>query len=140
MFEAVAFISLISKLKEDMKILRVAVCAARHPFPVGVCPIFEQTIDDPTRVDLLERRANARVWDLMPKHPRVVSAYFDLGDPWGYGTDEVVWEPDPVVVEVYATGLTVALLAVIKAAKRYADAVVVMHYDRETGNYVRQEV
>lgn len=123
-----------------MKKIKVAVCAARHPFPEGVCPIFEQTISDPTRVDLLERRANAKLWGLLPKHPIVVDAYFDLGDPWGYGTSEVVWEPDHVAVEIYATGLTVALLAVIKAAKRYTDTVVVMHYDRETGNYVRQEV
>lgn len=121
-------------------IIRVAVCAARHPFPAGVCPIFEQTISDPTRVDWLEKRANSKIWSLLPKHAVAVDSYYDLGDPWGYGSYEVAWEPDPVVVEIYATGLTVALLAIIKAAKKYTDTVTVMHYDRETGNYFRQEV
>lgn len=46
----------------------------------------------------------------------------------------------PCKVELYVTGLTMAVISVINAASALAVPITLMHYDRETGNYFPQEL
>ena len=43
-------------------------------------------------------------------------------------------------INIYVTGLTVALIAAINAAKEIGASVTLYHFDRETGNYFEQSV
>ena len=43
-------------------------------------------------------------------------------------------------MHLYATGLTMALLAVLNACKKHSIPVVVFHYNRDTGDYDPQEI
>ena len=43
-------------------------------------------------------------------------------------------------LKLYVTGLTVALIAVLNVAHKNGIAVTLMHYDRNTNSYYRQEV
>ena len=43
-------------------------------------------------------------------------------------------------IHVYATGLTVALLATLNALRDAGCEVIVMHYDREKGEYYPQRI
>lgn len=43
-------------------------------------------------------------------------------------------------INIYVTGLTVALIAAINAAKEIGVTVTLYHFDRETGNYFAQSV
>ena len=44
------------------------------------------------------------------------------------------------VYNLYVTGLTMALIAVLNAAKSHGMSVTLYHFDRETGEYFPQEV
>ena len=43
-------------------------------------------------------------------------------------------------IDLYVTGLTMALIAVLNASKRHGMSVTLHHFDRETGEYFPQEV
>ena len=43
-------------------------------------------------------------------------------------------------IDLYVTGLTMALIAVLNATKRHGMSVTLYHFDRETGEYFPQEV
>lgn len=43
-------------------------------------------------------------------------------------------------MHLYATGLTMALLAVLNACKKHSIPVVVFHYNRDTGDYDPQKI
>ena len=46
----------------------------------------------------------------------------------------------PCKIELYVTGLTMAVISVINAASALAVPITLMHYDRETRNYFPQEL
>jgi len=48
------------------------------------------------------------------------------------------WKPQEV--EIYVTGLTSALIAVLNVCRVHRIKVVCVHYDRQTGGWWRQEV
>lgn len=43
-------------------------------------------------------------------------------------------------IDLYVTGLTMALIAVLNAARKHGMTVTLYHFDRETGQYFPQEV
>ena len=43
-------------------------------------------------------------------------------------------------IDLYVTGLTMAVISVINAARRHGMKITVYHFDRETGKYFPQEV
>lgn len=47
---------------------------------------------------------------------------------------------NPQHLDLYVTGLTVALIAVLNAARSLGIGVTLYHYDRESGDYYPQEV
>lgn len=92
-------------------IRKVGLCAARHEMPVQEFIFKEIPADRVTDPEWLEETASGYLSRL--------------------GVQEV---------EVYVTGLTVALIAALNAARELGIKVTLYHFDRDTGKYFRQEV
>lgn len=96
-----------------MKTIKIGVCKGRHEMPCDMY-VFD-SIEDPTNVEEIEKEAKAFFY----------KNFFNEGVK---------------KFEIYVTGLTVALIAVMKAADRFCDEIVLMHYDTKTGNYYPQDI
>ena len=96
---------------EDKKF---GLCEGRHKISGVTEYIFGNTIADPTDTQGLKREAFA------------------------FLTDKGVKSTE--CIDIYVTGLTVALIAAINAAKEIGVIVTLYHFDRETGNYFEQSV
>ena len=95
--------------------VRLALCESRHSMPVDVeGAIFPQTVD-PTDIRSIKLQC-----------VRSLRRYYEGGKK-------------PVMV-VYVTGLTVALVEVINYCRSHKIRLILMHYDRESGEYFPQEV
>lgn len=95
----------------DKPIYKVGLCEGRHPLPVNEY-VFGSVIEDPTDVDGLEEIAEEFFRNLIPD----------------------------CLLELYVTGLSVALIAAINVASKYINIknIVLMHYDSKTNTYYPQ--
>ena len=128
----------------NKNVIEIGVCEGRHEMPVSEF-IFGQELD-PTAVDELEATAEQKIRDL------INARNFESFGFYGRALEEEFWigsrfgEDDPVIyrtdceIRIYATGLTVAVLAVVKAACKHAISVSVMHYNRGTNTYYEQKI
>lgn len=91
--------------------IKIALCEGRHVMPEGVIGAIYPNTVDPTDLDILNDMAKA----FIASH---------IGE----------------TVDVYVTGLTVALVAVIMAANNAMVGLTLWHYDRDTGDYYPQVV
>lgn len=92
-------------------IVNVALCEGRHAMPNGVeGSIFPNAVD-PTDLVSLDLIAEMFVNNNLGKQ-----------------------------INIYVTGLSVALVAVIKAARGKNVGLSLFHYNRDTGNYYKQTV
>lgn len=68
--------------------------------------------------------------------------YFEVSDPNGLQAEaeSKLRELDIKSLDLYVTGLTVALVAVLNACHKLGIVVTLYHYDREEGNYYPQQV
>lgn len=89
-------------------------CEGRHEIDGVTEYIFGNTIADPTDTEGLKEEALAFFMDNGVKSTECIN--------------------------IYVTGLTVALIAAINAAKEVGASVTLYHFDRETGNYFEQSV
>lgn len=85
-------------------------CKARHETPAEDGAIFETEVD-PLNLSGLEETAKERIAVL-----------------------------DVKKINLYVTGLTVALVAVLNAARELGIQVTLWHFNKETGNYYSQQV
>lgn len=94
----------------DKPIYKIGLCEGRHPLPVTEY-VFG-SIEDPTDVDGLEEVAEEFFRNLIPN----------------------------CLLELYVTGLSVALIAAINMASKYINIknIVLMHYDSKTNTYYPQ--
>lgn len=96
--------------------VKAMLCASRHNMPADVrFAIFPQNISDPTDLPLLEMIADNSLRE-------------DLG------------LEDGDAITLYVTGLTVALMVVVNWCRENSVKLTLMHFDRETGKYFKQEV
>lgn len=95
----------------DKPIYKIGLCEGRHPLPVTEY-VFGSLIEDPTNVNALELAADEFMRNLIPN----------------------------CLLELYVTGLSVALIAAINAASKYINIrnIVLMHYDSKTNTYYPQ--
>ena len=99
----------------DALCLSMALCQGRHSIPQATDgSIFGNEVD-PLDVQGLEKTAFS-----------VLSAYNA--------------EADFVVLDLYVTGLTVALIAVVNVCQQLNIVLRLKHFNRETGEYYTQEV
>lgn len=89
-------------------------CEGRHEIASVTEYVFGNTISDPTDTAGLEEKAFAFFMDNGVKSTECIN--------------------------IYVTGLTVALIAAINAAKEIGAIVTLYHFDRETGRYFEQSV
>ena len=101
----------ITKRNDNNKITCLALCEARHEMPDCVQgAIFKNTID-PLDVAGLELKATVKLYQFEVKE-----------------------------LHLYVTGLTVALIAVLNAAKKCNIPVTLYHYNRNNNEYYPQKV
>lgn len=93
--------------------INLGLCQGRHSIPQVSSYIFAQEVN-PLDVDGLTRQAIVTLLELKKQ---------------GITT-----------IDLYVTGLTVALVAVINAAITHGITLICWHFDRESGNYYPQEL
>lgn len=93
--------------------MKIGLCKGRHEIPEVEGYVFPHEISDPTRLDMMEQRVHESIKHL-------------------YGTEEEL--------ELYVTGLSVALVTVINYCTMGRIKLSLYHYDKVTGNYYRQPV
>ena len=127
--------------KENKARLSLELCKGRHDIPEAVDgAIFPTEIKDVTDTENLERKAFNGIWNAAFKH-------FVNGET-GYAYTPMDCEEEMVPVKmkkglevnIYVTGLTVALIAALNVCKEEGLVAVVWHYNKETGNYFPQKV
>lgn len=90
---------------------RMALCEGRHEIPQAEDgSIFGRDLN-PLDVSGMETEATLKLAQMNPEH-----------------------------LDLYVTGLTVALVAVLNVARRRGISVTLYHYNRESGDYYPQEV
>lgn len=108
-----------------MEVLKVGVCESRHEMPVDTF-IFPQVVD-PLNVDKLEKEAELKLASLL----RIMTVQqLDTKSLKGTG----------ITLHIYVTGLTVATLAIINAARKLFNNIVCYHYDYNSNTYYPQEI
>lgn len=114
------------------KTLNFGVCEGRHEMPVnGYIFPAEITAEEMRNPEGLTNRARGFFtgeFAGMDATTRIIS----------YGYDDICVTVPDCEVRLYATGLTVAVLAAVKALHQLCVPVTVMHYDRESGDYFEQ--
>ena len=113
-----------------MKKLEMALCAGRHEIEVKDGYIFE-TIKDVTNIKALEQKAFAMLWGAAYRNKYTTPSEED-GDQ--------LYIADGVSLDLYVTGLTVALIAVLNVCREEGIDVTLWHYNRDSGKYYPQPV
>ena len=115
------------------KTLCVGLIPGRHDLPVEDY-IFPESVD-PTDLDGLNRLASTWI-----EAHCVPSQKVGLGlNQADWHTDVLVWGSDVELV-LYVTGLTAATTAVVRACALNGISLTLMHYDRESGDYLPQQM
>lgn len=116
-----------------MEKLVVGLCKGRHEMPVEEY-IFPAELD-PTDIDGI----NVTAWEWVVSRCEVENIVRDPAINQGDDESCHLWQGWKDLV-IYVTGLTVALTAVIRACARNGVHLTLMHFDRETGNYLPQRM
>ena len=110
----------------------VGLCAARHAMPVTEL-IFPEVVN-PTDFDGMEKT----VEDFILQHVGLTVTERQALDQ-RYGEDVPCYTGKRSLV-VYITGLTACTAAVIKVCALNGISLTLMHYDRESGEYLPQQI
>src|SRR5690554_532350 len=108
-----------------MKKIKIGICEGRHPLPVDHY-IFPQEVN-PLDVKQLEAISTMRLVEIsIQEEVEIKNTTVVLDNQVGY--HDITIAVYDAKAMIYATGLTVAVLAVVKSAKQLFKEVVVMHY------------
>ena len=110
----------------------VGLCASRHPMPVTEY-IYPESVD-PTDFSGMEKT----VEDFILQHVGLTVTERHALDQ-RYGEDVPCYTGKRSLV-VYITGLTACTAAVIKVCALNGISLTLMHYDRESGEYLPQQI
>ena len=110
----------------------VGLCAGRHHLPVNEY-VFPESVD-PTDFDAMYKIADKFIEEK-------VGIYIGQDSPLSSNdyTDIMCWKGEKSLV-VYVTGLSAALAAVIRACAYNGVRLTLMHFNRETGEYIPQRM
>lgn len=115
------------------KILNMMVCEGRHNIPQaidGSC--FPKEI--PSKIlknpKLLEDMAFGRIWNACYRKTKEGEPMLDENDRIFFG----------IKLNLYVTGLTVAVISAIKAAQNEGMDVVLWHFDKDSESYYPQKI
>lgn len=125
-----------------MSELKLALVAGRHQIPDAVDgEIFHTDIIDVTAVDRLEEQAYSGIWNACFRHHKAGESDFLESDVDWDGSDMTPLRIcSGLHIDLYVTGLTVALIAVINCCVDEGIALTLWHFNRESGEYYPQQV
>lgn len=122
------------------KILNVALCEGRHEIEQATDgSIFGNEVD-PVNTEKLENIAFNSIWNKCYKKGLLEYASSKYTELEGTEEEDSLCIPRGLEINLYVTGLTVALVAVLNVCKQEGVKVTLQHYNRETGKYYSQEV
>lgn len=111
-------------MKNEKVVLNIATCEGRHAIAPAVDgAVFGNEIAPEDLINPEKLKSQAAI----ALHNAVSAKLADI-------------QADDVTVNLYITGLTVAVIAAISAAKEAGYNVVCFHYDRNSGNYYPQYI
>ncbi len=119
-----------------MNKLITALCSSRHPMPVEDAILPHEV--SPMDFKRLEVQVFFGLSRLASKHGMV--RWVSSPDPDSWGADIVEPINDIAEVHCYVTGLTSAVVALIKVCRDEGISLTLLHYDRESGEYLPQKV
>lgn len=125
-----------------MKQLNLALCQGRHDIPQAIDgAIFGSVIENMANTNRLESIAFDNIWNAAYHHYKNGEpGYLRTAPDWdGCDMEPLMLHPD-LHVNIYVTGLTVALIAALNAMRKEGISVTLYHYDRDTDSYFPQEV
>lgn len=114
-----------------MRILNLALCGDRHEIPHATEGYIFETINNITSPKSLEETAFSRLWSIAYNEGYVIPSDDD---------EYQLYISNDVHINLYVTGLTVALIAVLNVCRAEGLSVTLWHYDKITNNYFSQEV
>lgn len=121
-----------------MNELNMVLCAGRHEVPAAVDGAVFKEIANIKNVKFLESTAFNSIWNAA--YRRALAGEIGFLVECGETFDSGFAFSDKVKLNLYVTGLTVALIAVLNMCRSENIPVTLFHYDRETGEYFKQEV
>ena len=122
-----------------MKNIKIGVIAGRHEMPVDKYifsgELSSEEITNPKGLEIIAKKN----FEAIMSELLVSREECEINNS-EYGTDSYsTYKLYPVDVELYVSGLTVAVIAAAKAVKAIINGnVVLMHYDRESDSYFNQ--
>lgn len=120
------------------KSLNLALCEGRHSIPQATDgTIFPHEITDMTNTPALERTAYEGIFYACMVHGGGLLRYEPKLEDI---TDIPFVFEQGMSINLYVTGLTVALIAALNVCHTCGIKVTLWHYNRETGDYYPQEV
>lgn len=120
-----------------MKILNLALCAGRHEIPDATDGCLFKTIPQKyiTDPEFLEDLAFSSLWKVAHKNGLTRGVIIgEVGDEY---LEEII---PGIQLNLYVTGLTVALIAAVNVARQNKMDVVLYHFNRDSGKYFPQEI
>ena len=120
-----------------MTTLNMGLCEGRHAVPQAKNGfIFKKSIADPTDTSYLENKAYISLWSVCYRSNKGL-----MVDPEWDGCDMAPLIFNGMLhLNLYVTGLTVALIAVLNVCRREGIAVTLWHYNAADGSYYPQQV
>lgn len=127
---------------ENKVILNMSLCEGRHIIPQAVDgSVFPNVIENMTETEMLEAYAFRKIWNAcFKKYKAGECGYLRVADSWdGYDETPLVIDEN-IKLNLYVTGLTVALIAVLNVCRKEGIKVTLYHYNTATKEYFPQEV
>ena len=120
--------------------LKMCLCEGRHEIPQATEGSIFKTEVDPLAVDRLEVQAFNSIWNKCSKMRILQYASSKYPELEGTEEEDSLCIPRGLSLDLYVTGLTVALVAVLNVCREEGIKVTLYHFNRETGTYYAQEV
>lgn len=120
--------------------LKLGLCAGRHEIPGISEYIFSEIPDEVVnRPYLMDTAAQKSLLSILRSHGYYVTD--DEGEDEGEDETCVVKEAyTDISLDIFVTGLTVALIAALNVCRREEIPVTLWHWDKDANNYFSQKV
>lgn len=116
--------------------LKLGLIKGRHEIPQVTDYVFNTEVN-PTDFQQMEITAKATLYPLVKN---ATKEPFYLGLDSDNQSDLYTATKYRATLDLYVTGLTSALIATINVAKQLDIYITLYHFDRQSGNYLQQEV
>ena len=125
--------------RENQVILNLGLIKGRHEIPNVEGYVFNHSIDTNKMKwqEYMDTSAFNSIWNVCFHHYKNGESGYLVQNP---NDGDSLRIAENVHINLYVTGMTVALIATLNACKGEGVSVTLYHYDRDTGNYFPQEV